>query len=308
MDFLAFFMPGEKRPTPRAADAAMLRARTRARELSARATARLDGLYALLAAADSRDAALVAGLLAEDLDALAVCLDAPDRDRAVAELAGLGPMPGPDALAAFARLAEMRLAGLGAVLARRLLTDWRTPGDRFAARALFRARALLVLGVVVLALAIVGGDAMARKRREFAAAVALERQRAEAAAALADLADLAGRAKKAAGRPLLAITGENCTRCGCDGRDLRLAPAGDVCVRKWDAALARIGQAAGVSAEKTARLARDPWGAPYLLNENEGESPDLPCAADEFASAGQNGLAGDGDDIVLTAQGALCPK
>ena len=306
MDFFAFFLPGETRPASRAAEASIRQVRERAEMLADRAASRVDGLYALLGASDGRDAALVAGLLAEDLDALALSLG--EAAASVADRAGLGPMPESGTLAAFARRAETRLDGLRRRLARRLAGEWGTPADRFQARALLRARTALLLVVAILAAGIVGGDAMARKRREFAAAVTLERQRTEAAAALADLAELADRAKKISGRPLVAVTGENCTRCGCDGRDLRVVPAGDVCVRKWDAALARIGRMTGASPAELAGLARDPWGSPYLLNENEGESPDLPCVPDAFASAGQNGLAGDGDDIVVTVPNAQCPK
>lgn len=307
MDFLSFFMPGERRPTPRAADAAVLAARGRAEALLGRATGRLDGLFALLAAADARDAGLVAALLAEDLDALAGLLGAGGEMLADVR-AGLGPMPNAEALAAFARRAQARLDALEKTLAERKAGDWRLAVDRYEARALWRVRTALVVCVGLLAASLLLGDTLAKKRRDFAAMVALLHERTEAQNALDALAELALAAKKATGRPLFETTGENCTSCGCEGRDLRLVPRGDVCRRKWEAARERLGAAAKASPRTLERLARDPWGSPYLLNENEGESPDFPCLPDAVVSAGQNGLFGDADDIVVAVPNAFCPK
>lgn len=302
--FLAFLMPGESPPPARAAEAPVRAARERVRELLSRAATRLGGLYALLEADDGRDAALLADLLAEDLDAAAAGLVWREAGSLAEDRAGLGLLPSQDALAAFAGRAETRLAALEGALARRRVGAWRLPGDRFEARAAWRARVLLVVGVAVLAAAILLGETMAKRTRRFAANVALERQRREAAAALADMADLARAAKVRSGQSLIDVTGSNCTRCGCDGRDLRDAPEGDVCVRQWERALSRIGQAAGAAPERLSRFARDPWGSPFLLNENEGESADFPFESDTVASAGQNGLAGDADDIVVAVPNA----
>lgn len=304
------FMPGERRPTPVARDAAALAARSRAETALSRARMRLDGLYALFETDDQRDAALVSTLLAEDLDAAAAALVPHDSaTMAMAEVrAMLGPLPGTAALADFAGRAEARLDTLEGVLATRLAGNWCTAADRFATRAAFRARAVLVVVVMVVAAAILLGDSVAKKRRAFIAAVTLEHQRTAAGETLSELAALAARAKKITGKPLFAITGFNCTRCGCEGRDLRTVPDGDVCVRHWRQSLARIGQAAGASEKELARFVRDPWGAPFLLNENEGESPDFPCQPDTVATAGQNGLDGDGDDITTAVAPGLCPK
>ena len=306
MDFLSFFMPGERRPAPRAADAAVLAARGRAEALLGRATGRLDGLLALLAAADARDAGLVAALLAEDLDALAELLGAGGQ-RLADVRAGLGPMPGAQALAAFARQAGDRLDALEKKLAARKAGDWRLAVDRYEARALWRVRTALIICVALLSASLLLGDTLAKKRRDFAAMVALLHERTEAQNALDALAELALAAKKATGRPLFEVTGENCTSCGCEGRDLRLVPQGDVCRRQWEAARERLGAAAKATPRSLARLARDPWGSPYLLNENEGESPDFPCLPDAVVSAGQNGLFGDADDIVVAVPNAFCP-
>jgi hypothetical protein len=308
VDFLAFFMPGEGRPMPSARDAARQTARERVEALLARATTRLDGLLALLAADDARDAALLATLLAEDLDEAAAILALPGDGGCGQERARLGLLPDPKHLTAFARLAEARIAAIETALAARKARDWKTAGDRFEARALWRARTALVACVVLLAGVILFGDALAKKRREFVAVVAVERQRKAAADALSDLADLARRAKRRTGTPLLAITGRSCTMCGCQDHDLRTVSDGDVCRRQWSEALERLGRAAGASPEELARLARDPWGSPFLLNENEGESPDFPCVPDVIASAGPNGRAGDGDDIAVAVENVFCRK
>lgn len=303
-DFLAFLMPGEKRPPVRAAEADARAARERAQAGLSRAASRLDGLYALLDAGDSRDAALLAELVAEDLDSVAATLAWTGEASLTAQRARLGFAPPPPETAAFAALAEKRLRVLTGVFARRKARGWALPEDRFQARALRRARTALVVLVVALAATILLSETMARRTRQFAAAVTLERQRNEAADALADFAALAHRAKVKTGQTLVAITGSNCSRCGCDGRDLRTVESGDVCPRQWDRALARIGQAAGASPKELRRLARDPWGSPYLLNENEGESADFPFEPDTIASPGQNGLAGDADDITLAVPNA----
>ena len=301
-------MPGERRPALRAADAGVLAARTRTAGRLARAVARLDGLYALLGADDARDAALLATLLAEDLDAAALDLGRAGARSLAEDRAVLGPLPRADALAAFAHRAEAALGRLETAFAAQKAGAWRLPDDRFEARALWRVRAVLLVCVVFLTASILLGDTMARKRREFAAMVTLLRERAEASIALGDLSKMALAAKKAEGKPLAAITGENCSLCGCEGRDLRSIPPGDVCRVKWETTRARLGRAADASPRLLAALARDPWGAPYLINENEGESPDFPCLPDTVASAGQNGLFGDADDIVVAVPNAFCPE
>lgn len=143
-------MLDERRPAFRAADTGILAARTRVADGLARATVRLDGLYALLGADDVRDAALLATLLTEDLDAVAAEV-APSGAASLTEDRGaLGPLPGADALSAFANRAEARLTRLETAFAAQKAGAWRLPSDRFEARALWRVRALLVVCVVFL--------------------------------------------------------------------------------------------------------------------------------------------------------------
>ncbi len=305
MDWLARLMPGERRPEPLPSQAKVCAARNRTEEALARAQSRLDGLWALLETGDVRDAGLLATLLAEDLDAAARELGLPET--AGPQREALGLLPEAKALVAFARQAEARHDAAARRLAERKAADWAIPNDRYQRRALWRARALLCVVVALLAGGILLSDAVAKKRREFAAGLALERQRRQTAADLAELADLARRAKQAARLPLPVITGRNCSRCGCEDRDLRHAPDGDVCVRQWEASLAGLVRAAGAPPEIQGRLARDPWGSPYLLNENEKEQRGA-CVKDEIASAGPNGQAGDGDDLTQSVDNVFCPN
>ncbi len=41
---------------------------------------------------------------------------------------------------------------------------------------------------------------------------------------------------------------------------------------------------------------RDPWGSPYVLNENEGENSADPCVYDTITTVGPDGLFGTEDD------------
>ena len=297
-------MPGEQRPVPRAADAAAGAARAHTAERLARAMARLDGLFALLGVDDARDAALLSSLLAEDLDAVAAALGLVGVPSLVADRADLGPLPPAEALAAFAHRAEAALTRLETAFTAKKAGAWRLPADRFEARALWRVRVLLVVCVVFLAASILLGDVIAHKRREYAAMHALERDQAKASLALSDLSKMALAAKRSKNKALFAITGENCSRCGCEGRDLRTLAQDDICRRKWDATRLRMGQAAGASPQLLASLASDPWGSPYLLHED----PDFPCLPDIIFSAGANGILGDADDLGITVPNAFCPE
>lgn len=47
----------------------------------------------------------------------------------------------------------------------------------------------------------------------------------------------------------------------------------------------------------TAPLPIDPWGSPYVIDENENEFPSIPCRKDEITSAGPDKRLLTGDDI-----------
>jgi prepilin-type N-terminal cleavage/methylation domain-containing protein len=88
------------------------------------------------------------------------------------------------------------------------------------------------------------------------------------------------------------ITGSTCTYCACSG-DLRNIAESSACAQavlgNFNDIRAAIGQAA------LPAVPRDPWGSPYLFDENECENR----TSDTVWSAGPNGTneSGGGDDI-----------
>lgn len=130
-----------------------------------------------------------------------------------------------------------------------------------------------------------------------------------------ELANLASQAKKRRQTTVLYLTGNSCSECVCKtGQPLFEVPAGNICMGNWIKALTTISEAAtGQPARDiTGRLtvperwARDSWGSPYLLNENEGEEPGT-CKPDVLRSAGPDGLPETDDDIVAAIPPAFCP-
>lgn len=104
------------------------------------------------------------------------------------------------------------------------------------------------------------------------------------------------------------ITGSTWTeeRC-CDnwggecGNDLRNLPESDSCYQDWINALYVIEAATKGVVSDLSALARDPWGSPYLLDENEGEvtgRPYDPCTRDQIRSVGPDGRGYTADDSV----------
>jgi prepilin-type N-terminal cleavage/methylation domain-containing protein len=107
-------------------------------------------------------------------------------------------------------------------------------------------------------------------------------------------------AQMTANAPLMTITGNNCSDCVCrTGISLRAIPDSDACVVLWVAALTDIAAATGGTFPDLLRFTRDPWGAPYLLDENENEVPADVCRDDTLRSAGPNSILGDSDDLLL---------
>lgn len=99
---------------------------------------------------------------------------------------------------------------------------------------------------------------------------------------------------------LLAVTGNSCSRCACNGvSDLRTVAAGSACMNSWDAARQAIADASPLLDSATV-LQRDPWGSPYLLDENEGEYASTFCRADDLRSVGPDGVRNNADDYVIT--------
>lgn len=79
-------------------------------------------------------------------------------------------------------------------------------------------------------------------------------------------------ARSNTGKNLKDITGSLYTASPCvakpNGTDLATLPASDPCISSYKAALDAIAAASGTTLDDNMR---DPWGRPYLIDENEGE-------------------------------------
>ena len=87
------------------------------------------------------------------------------------------------------------------------------------------------------------------------------------------------------GKNLTNITGSGYTAYACtikaNGTDLAALPDSDECILRYKTNLQLIATAAGV----TLGDVRDPWGRPYYIDENEGESGG--CGKDTIAAYAQ---------------------
>lgn len=104
-----------------------------------------------------------------------------------------------------------------------------------------------------------------------------------------------------ASKPLQLITGSGCTRCNsaCSGgTDLRNTT--NACYTSWVTVIGKIETATGGVVNGISKETRDPWGSPYLLDENEGEQVSNPCIADALTSAGPDGVYPTSDDITVS--------
>ncbi len=124
--------------------------------------------------------------------------------------------------------------------------------------------------------------------------LAKARERAQIAQARSDIAQIAkviDIARLSTDKSLRYITGVTCSDCdGCRSGDLRNNTGR--CYNRWRRSSQLIANAAGTS---LAQLDRDPWGSPYLLDENEDES--AACHYDTIGSVGPDGVYGTLDDI-----------
>lgn len=129
--------------------------------------------------------------------------------------------------------------------------------------------------------------------------------------AKADLKLLVERIKLARTTKMLvtgAITGNFCSECTCRQTFLPKPPMvllgiadSTPCYATWLAGLTAIETKSGSAPGSLTNLyARDPWGSPYLLDENENEFPADLCRMDRISTAGPDGMIGTGDDLAET--------
>lgn len=117
-------------------------------------------------------------------------------------------------------------------------------------------------------------------------------------------------AQQAQGDYLTNITGHTYSASAClGGRDLRNIPESDPCYVVWMNALTTIELATDGAIGNLMSIKRDPWGSPYILDENEGldnGDPGDPCRHDLVFSAGVDGIADNADDLYFDLPYAKC--
>jgi len=135
-------------------------------------------------------------------------------------------------------------------------------------------------------------------------------QEAEVTSYLKELKDTIRIAQIDTGLYLGEITGDYCTVCGvCTGGiDLRNIDTTHACYVDAQDSITKIEEATRGVVTNLADNIRDPWGSPYLMDENEYEPGFPPCRQDYIVSVGPDGIFGNGDDIRETlAFSRVCP-
>lgn len=111
--------------------------------------------------------------------------------------------------------------------------------------------------------------------------------------------------------PLGNITNSWASESACYGIDLQNAAENGACAAAWQTALGKIAVANGVPVGTYSDLKADPWGAPYLLDENEMEPSGAllrGCTVhDLIFSVGQDGIL-SGDDVMVKIPFSKCPE
>jgi prepilin-type N-terminal cleavage/methylation domain-containing protein len=116
-------------------------------------------------------------------------------------------------------------------------------------------------------------------------------------------------AKGESGNSFPTMTGSFCTECACRGLgNIQLLPKTHACWTTYVNVLNILNTEANGTISISS-IPEDPWGAPYLFNENEGEGG---CFTDNLLSAGPNGVYYDSDDInfnmpIVTCSPSLGP-
>jgi len=105
-------------------------------------------------------------------------------------------------------------------------------------------------------------------------------------------------ARVSSGKVLGQITGSNCSRCSCpyasgDMTDYSTLPSTNSCWVRYNALLDAIEAASG--AKLGGLRSGDPWGAPYSVDENEGENGG--CGKDLIWSFGSSRTMNGGTAI-----------
>ncbi|MBU1557376.1 prepilin-type N-terminal cleavage/methylation domain-containing protein [Patescibacteria group bacterium] len=94
---------------------------------------------------------------------------------------------------------------------------------------------------------------------------------------------------------LLGITGSGCSGCSCRTGDIRNIAETSSCYLGWFNALVDVQNATDGVVAGLDRMTRDPWGSPYVLDENQGESGNC-TRLDNIRTVGADGTFGTSDD------------
>ncbi len=125
------------------------------------------------------------------------------------------------------------------------------------------------------------------------------RTKAKSARALSDMRQIGtivAAAQISSSNNLYEITGSDASLDSCVSGGVTSA----ACASDWQTAIDLIYFEYDASADPSVYY-EDPWGNPYLLDENEGVSSVTPCIVDTLASAGPDGVyaLGTGDDVLI---------
>lgn len=124
-------------------------------------------------------------------------------------------------------------------------------------------------------------------------------KRTKVVAELKQIHDLILAARIIEDKPLREITGSDCSNCVCRERDLRNVSESDACFVAWNTVLQTLG---GIVGTDVSEIVRDPWGSPYLLDENDEEPGDPLCVRKDFlSSVGPDGITGINGSLPETA-------
>jgi prepilin-type N-terminal cleavage/methylation domain-containing protein len=111
-----------------------------------------------------------------------------------------------------------------------------------------------------------------------------------------------------AGKVLKDITGSGYSAGSCPaGTDLKNISPSSSCYIRWVTSLTNVQNATNGIVEGITGMDRDPWGSPYILDENEHEGGPSDCRFDNIRTAGPDGIMYTGDDLSYTIPHYICP-
>lgn len=126
---------------------------------------------------------------------------------------------------------------------------------------------------------------------------------AKAQAELNQLRTIATAVQSEENKTLFRVTGNFCSECPCREQDVGQLPYTHACIVNSRLALDAL---LGVYGGDPESFYKDPWGNPYMLDENEGEFPGNLCRKDLFRSAGPDQYVGSADDMIIVLPSNAC--